>query len=146
MSVDSLSNDHHVVRYVKPSLIDDDDSIDGSAFVLREEESGISVNWLEAFGHRDSLEAVQKIRNLSRLNLSNNGSFVKLNVRATKDYLNRMSAKRGRIVTIDFIKSPLEATEKFKSDQSHAEITGVPNPREDELYAVFVGDLIAQCI
>ena len=43
----------HVVRYIRPGLVREDKSPDGLAFCLRAErpdESGLSVNWLEAAG------------------------------------------------------------------------------------------------
>ena len=43
MSDKEVPDAHHVVRYVKPSLMDGD-FVDGGAFVLRETESGLSVN------------------------------------------------------------------------------------------------------
>ena len=75
----NLPNDSHIVRYVKPSLIDDE-IVDGSAFVLRNEEIGLSVNWLEAFGDDDHFIQLNEVRRVSRLRLSTNGRFAKLNV------------------------------------------------------------------
>ena len=39
-----LRDEDHVVRYVKPTLVRKDGSVDGSAFCLRAGESGLSVN------------------------------------------------------------------------------------------------------
>ena len=55
---DELPDDAHVVRYVKSSWISDEDgSIDGEAFRLKSNESGLSVNWL------NGLETVPKHSN-----------------------------------------------------------------------------------
>ena len=44
-----LSADSHVVRYVKPTLVYEDGGVDGSAFRLRPNDTGLSINWLECF-------------------------------------------------------------------------------------------------
>ncbi len=53
MKGDDLPADDQIVRYVKPSLIQDDGIADRSEFRLptnRLDESGLSVNWLQAVG------------------------------------------------------------------------------------------------
>ena len=52
MKGDDLPAGDHVVRYVKPSMIQEDGTPDGSEFRLRSDrpdDSGLSVNWLEVF-------------------------------------------------------------------------------------------------
>ena len=49
MKRDDLPADDQIVRYVKPSMIQDDGTADGSDFRLRAsrpDEAGLSVNWL----------------------------------------------------------------------------------------------------
>ena len=51
MGIDLPAGDQ-IVRYVKGSLIQEDGTVDGSDFRLRPhrpDETGLSVNWLEAF-------------------------------------------------------------------------------------------------
>ncbi len=79
---DDLPVSDHIVRYVKPSLVRDNGSPDGSSFCLRTnaiDSRGLSVNWLEAVGtaREDQLSAV---RELSRLELRRNGRFAELNI------------------------------------------------------------------
>ena len=45
-----LPTDDQIVRHVKPSLIQEDGTPDGSEFRLRSDEKELSVNWLEIFG------------------------------------------------------------------------------------------------
>lgn len=46
--------------------------------------------------------------------------------------------------SLRIIHDPLEATDRFDADPSHAEITGLPPGDSDQ--AVLVGDLIAECV
>ncbi len=143
MSGDDLPNDSHVVRYVKPSLIDDE-IVDGSAFVLRDNENGLSVNWLEAFGVGDQFIQLNKVRRVCRLKRSRNGRFAKLNVGETKRCVLAWAKEAGFFVDLCITEEPLARTAKFEADPSHAVITGVP-PSSDDV-AMVVGDLIADCL
>ena len=67
-----------MVRYIKPSLIRKVGTVDGHAFVLRMDDSGVSVNWLEYFSGLNSLESIDRIRKLIRLELRKNGRFAKI--------------------------------------------------------------------
>ena len=72
----------HIVRYVKPSMIQDDGTADGSDFRLRPtrpDETGLSVNWLEAFEpvKRNQLD---EVRRLFRLRRQPKGRFAEMNV------------------------------------------------------------------
>ena len=69
-------------RYVKPTMIEADGSADGADFMLRAtrpEETGLSVNWLEAFG-RDKAGQLNEVRRLIRLRVRPSGRFAELNV------------------------------------------------------------------
>lgn len=127
----------HIVRYAKPSLIEDDE-VDGSAFLLRPDELGLSVNWLEAFGVDDQCLQLSEVRRLCRLRLSPNGQFAKLNVGQTKRYVEEEAGAIG-IMSV-----PLDATDEFEADPSHAEIIDLPVCESDQ--AMLVGDLIAKCV
>ena len=142
MTGDNLPDDHHIVRYVKPSLVEDE-TVDGSAFLLRPDEPGLSVNWLEVFGYDDENHQLSKIRRLFRLKLSSNGRFAKLNVGATKRNVSEVVEELG-IIELGIIEKPCPPTDEFEADPSHAEIIGVPPEESDK--AMLVGDLIADCV
>ena len=137
MTGDNLPDDHHIARYVKPSLVEDE-TVDGSAFLRRPNEEGLSVNWLEAFGYDDEDRQLSEVRRLFRLRLSRNGRFAKLNVGATKRYVSEIVEELG------IIEKPCPPTDKFDADPSHAEISGVPPGESDE--AMLIGDLLADCV
>jgi hypothetical protein len=137
MTGENLPDDHHIVRYVKPSLVEEE-TVDGSAFLLRPDEPGLSVNWLEAFGGNDENHQLSEVRRLFRLRLASNGRFAKLNVGATKRHVSEVVEELG------IIEAPLAPTDEFEADPSHAEIIGLPPGESDE--AMLVGDLIADCV
>ena len=71
MMRDNIPEGDHIVRYVKSSMIQDDETADGSDFRLRPtrpDETGLSVNWLEAFksGKRNQLDEVRRLFRLRR--------------------------------------------------------------------------------
>ena len=145
MSDSHLPNDSHVVRYVRPGLVDGE-AVEGSAFIRRNRDRrGLSVNWLEAFGADIGDEVqLQHVRNLFRLELSRNGRFAKLRVGDTKKFVSAGAEEAGISLVLGMVDAPLPARDKFEADPSHAEITGVPPPDSDE--AIVIGDLIAECI
>ena len=60
MKGDDLLADDHIVRYVKPNMIQEDGTPDGSGFRLRPErpdEPGLSINWLEALARARSINS-----------------------------------------------------------------------------------------
>ncbi len=140
MKRDDLPAGDQIVRYVKPSMIQEDGTADGSDFRLRSarpDETGLSVNWLKAF-EPGKVHQLGEVRRLYRLHLRPNGRFAEMNVGTVI----REVAKE--LDTLRIIHDPLEATEGFDANPSHAEIIGLPPGDSDQ--AVLVGDLIAECV
>ena len=138
-----ISDDDHVVRYVKPSLVDEE-MIDGSTFVLRKGEATLSVNWLEAFEGHDHEHQLSDVRRLFRLQLARTARFAKLNVGETKRHVLESVRETGVTAQIGMVAAPLAPTDEFEADPSHAAVTGLPASDSDE--ALFIGDLIAECV
>jgi hypothetical protein len=137
MTGDDLPNADHAVRYVKPSQFDGDEGVDGSAFQLRQNESGLSVHWLECFEDLLKPQQLDEVRRLSRLTISRNGRLAEVNVGRTKQHL------KEQLLDIRFIHMPLNAEGDYEADPSHSEISGLPDFPDEEL----IGDLIAEeCI
>lgn len=135
-----LPTGDQIVRYVKPSMIQEDGTVDGSDFRLRSarpDETGLSVNWLEAFGLGKNHQ-LGEVRRLCRLRLRPKGRFAEMNV----GMVIREVAKE--LETLRVVHDPLSATEAFDADPSHAEIIGLPPGDSDQ--AALVGDLIAECV
>lgn len=136
---DLLSGDQ-IVRYIKPSMIQDDGTADGSDFCLRAsrpDETGLSVNWLEAF-QPGKAHQLNEVRRLCRLSLRPSGRFAELNVGVV---LREVSTE---LDTLRIVHDPLEANENLDADPSHAQIVGLPPGDSD--HALLVGDLIADCV
>ena len=140
MKGESLPSSDQIVRYVKPSMIQEDGTADGSDFRLRSEiqaESGLSVNWLGAF-EPGTDHQLNEVRRLCRLRLSPNGRYAEMNVGTV------IREVAEELDSLRIVEDPLEATDSFDADPSHAEITGLPPGDSD--YALLVGDLIAECV
>ena len=133
----SIPSDDHVIRYVRPTDVEEDE-VSAAAFMLRATEESLSVNWIEQLpGSRQ--DQLRSLRSLLLLNLARNGRLATLNVGRTKSFL--LSNRHP----IDVITDPLPALDHHPADPSHAGITGLPPP-QDHSMAVFVGALIAQCV
>ena len=140
MKGDDLPEMDHVVRYVKPSMILEDGIVDGSEFCLRAtrpDETGVSVNWLEAFGDK-RVRQLGEVRRLFRLDVRPSGRFAELKVETI------LLAVAEKIDTLRLVHDPLDADNGFDADPSHAEIIGLP-PGESER-AALVGEMIAECV
>ncbi len=142
MKGDDLPPEDHIVRYVKPSMIQENGVADGSDFRLRParpDEKGLSVNWLEVFGSGKAHQ-FNEVRRLcsSRMSLSQNGRFAELNVGTL------LRVVSEELDTLRIIHDPLEAEQNYEADPSHSEVSGLP-PGESE-QAMLVGDLIAECV
>ena len=140
MKPDYLPAGDQIVRYVKPSMIQDDGTPDGSDFRLRASrpnETGLSVNWLEAF-EPGKVHQLNEVRRLCRVRLRSRGRFAEMNVGTILREVTK------ELDTLRIVHDPLEEKEDFDADPSHAEITGLPPGDSD--HAVLVGDLMAECV
>ncbi|MCY4157804.1 MAG: hypothetical protein OXF66_10335 [Gammaproteobacteria bacterium] len=140
MKGDDLPQDDRIVRYVKPSMIQEDGTADGSEFCLRPnkpDEEGLSVNWLEVFG-KDKVHQLSEARRLCRLTLKSSGRFAEMNVGTVLQVVSE------ELDTLRIVHDPLEAQQQFDADPSHAEMRGLPLGDSDQ--AMLVGELIAQCV
>lgn len=134
-----LPDEAHVVRCVKRRLINDEDgSVDGSAFRLRDGEHGLSVNWLERFDGMTKEQQVDEVRRLIRLKLSRRLRFAELQVGVALQHV------RQEYGQLSFVHAPLAAEGEYEADESHSEVAGLP-PGDSERGAL-VGDLIAGCV
>ena len=131
---EELPEDSNVLRYVRPSAVREDGTVDGAAFRLRPGELRLSVNWMECFGAYSEAERVRRIARLIRMQIRPTGRFAKLGVGGT----------RRRVAGIRFLHCPLAAEGAHEADPSHSEIDGIP-PR-DSPESEWVGDLLAACI
>ena len=137
MTARDLPDEGNVVRYARPTQVLDG-RVDGSAFLLRENEPRLSVNWLEYFDDQPRPQQLVEIRRLIRLTLGRTGLFAELNVGATRKHIGDM------VNELRFTHSPLPPEDGFEADPSHSEVLGLP-PR-DTPEAELIGDMIAECV
>ena len=141
MHANDLPDEANVVRYIKPTMVFEDGSVDGSEFCLRAhrpDDTGVSVNWLECFGNLSKAEQLDEVRRLSRLDMRKSGRLAELNVGTTKHYI------RNEPDDLRFIHTPLPAESDYEADPSHSEIVGLPPGNSPQ--AALIGDMIAECI
>lgn len=131
---EELPEDSNVVRYIRPSSVREDGTVDGAAFRLRPAERRLSVNWMECFDEDSEIGQVRQIARLIRIQIRPRGCFAKLSVGGTV----------SRVADIRFLHCPLEEEGAYEADPSHSEIDGVPPGDSPE--AEWIGDLIAECI
>ena len=141
MKGELLPDNDNVVRYVKPSLIDDG-KVDGNAFHRRGDEEALSINWLDYFRNLSKEQQLCEVRRLFRLQVRPNGRFAELNVSQTRRHVG------NEIQDLRFFEDPLEAdsVNGHKADYSHALIDGLPDPNKMPEFAEMIGDMIAECV
>lgn len=138
MKGDDLPDEDHVVRYAGGSLVHEDGEVDGSAFLLRDAELGLSVNWLEYYRGLTKPQQMNEVRRAFQPSRGPTARFAQLNVGDTRRHLSR------RLETCRIIHDPSPADEKNEADPSHSEIKGLPPKGSPE--AALIGDMIAECV
>ena len=133
-----IPDDDNVVRYLRPSQVDQG-IVDAGGF-LRAGEDEPSVNWLEAFSGPIATQ-LDNVRRVARIKYAANGHLVQLPVGKTRDFVRRNDPEGKEI---SFRSDPLPATELHPEDPSHALIVGIPDHRSAE--AALVRDLLAKCV
>lgn len=135
----SLPVTDHVGRYCKPSTVEDEVAL-ATAFMLREMENGLSVNWLE-FLADDRGAQISLLHDLYKnkfRNVSANARIAVLNVGQVISEVQNES-EDGRVLEI--IHTPfLPGTSGLTEDPSHAEVI---NMRPDE---ELIAEIIAECV
>ena len=121
MTGDDLPDAAQVVRYVRPSHIREDGDVDGRAFRLREDEGGLSVNWLDYFAGLSKAEQLNEVRRFSRLTLSRNGRFAELNVGDVKQ---AVRAELPELPMLRFVHDPRLLTAHMKPTRLIAWLSG----------------------
>ncbi len=142
MKGDPLPDADHVVRYIRPSSVDDEE-INGDAFLGKAGETACSINWLDYFRNQSKEQQLRGVRRHIRLDISPNGRFAELHVGQTKQRL------ATELVTLQFVEDPLAADATIKGDRedpSHALINGLPGSDRPPEFAEMIGDMIAACV
>ena len=135
-----LPDEHHVMRLVSFSrlLRDEDERIIGflpQAFMMREDEKNLSVNWLEKFGGTYAENVRCSVKTFrSTMNVRPKSAFGVGNVKKIKDACGCVGAKKVRI---------LHAPEE--DNEAHSVITNLPR-EEVALYEALADDVFEELI
>lgn len=133
-----MPNSDHILRYIRPTDIDNG-VIGGSGFLRRQNESSLSVNWLECFCG-DLNSQVEEVRRRARITYAAKGKLARLNV----ENVCRHVASQSNTCRLRVAKNPLLSENNYEEDPSHALVEGVPSANDPE--GEFIGDLIAECL
>ena len=140
MTKTELHDADNVVRYARfTDFLDlESGTLNCSAFQLKPNELGLSVNWLEYFRGCDKSGQLEKIRSLIQIGLGPNGRFAELNAESTLEYV------VDRLPDLRFVHSPSPPKGPYAADPSHSEVMGLPPNGSPE--SELIGDLIVQCV
>ena len=136
---EDLADEHHVLRYVKPSYVDGA-HIGTAAFLCRAGESECSVNWMERFDAPVTNQYAH-IRVEKRITYAATARVVRLNVGTAKKYILEEAE-----TALAFLYDPEDPDPpKFpNAHTSHSIITGMPKLETPE--GEMVGALLRDCI
>lgn len=89
MTLRLLPPTHHVARFCPKKHIAPDGRVTGEAFRLRDEEAGLSVNWLERIHDASNTEAINQLKLIFRekFTVKRSDWFAKLCVGRSVDYV-----------------------------------------------------------
>ena len=133
MKGQAIPDAEHVARYCKPTTIDEGE-IQATAFMLREGEAYLSVNWLEKLKSPGRISQIRDLQELytKKLKVAATAQIAVLNVGTLRAKVKRESPD-GRLLRV--LHEPQEP-----DDLSHAGIYEVRH--DDEIIA----ELIAQVV
>ena len=134
-------DDHHVLRYVRPSLVDGD-RISTSAFLCRQKENECSVNWMERFDAPIANQC-KCIREEKRIEWRPTGKLARLNVGAAKQKI----AEEAKIA-LAFLYDPEDPAPPHhpKAHTSHSIINKMPklDSPDGEMIGALLREIIPQ--
>ena len=139
MKGDPIPDDHHVARHCGGSKVDEEGMPRATAFMLRDGEPDVSVNWLEYFRipeREKQIEEVRRVFALKEITVGEKSRFAVLPVGATIGHV--MKCTDGKRL-ISFIHDPEGPPEFEYDDPSHSGIYGVP-PEDKNVVAKYISE------
>ena len=135
----------HIVRHVKPTAFDEGRVL-GAAFgwLPKQQGDGLSVNWVERAEGDTEHDKIEFIRSRRRLVWKKSHRLAILNVGRVRAEAGKKMEALGLNQTAVVVHDPLDATDKWPADPTHALIAGIPNNDSPEAEAVY--DCIAACV
>lgn len=134
MKGDKIPDHNHIARFCKPTQVADG-QIQPTAFMLRENEQSLSVNWLECLNCSSRERKIAELRNIysAKLNVGLRAKIAILNVGEVREKVLTESPDRRNI---DILHDPIIDDPSQINDPSHS---GVYNLKQDD-------ELIAELI
>jgi hypothetical protein len=133
---DIIPDENHLARYCKTTQIDNGE-IQASAFLLRNNEEGLSVNWLEFLQCISRESEIAKIRDIYYSRFGRIGAGAKIAVLNAGETRNKVREETTDSRNLDVIHFPFIDDDE---DDSHSEIR---NMRPDE---ELIAELIAETV
>ena len=135
MKGEPVPDQNHISRYCSATRCTETGAVTGAAFLLRPNESYLSVNWLEFLQLAGREEEIQLIRSVlrSQLTLGGNARIAVLKVR---DVITRVLNETPDSTNLSVLHEPLE------SGPSHSGIFGMGV--EDHLIADLISEVILE--
>lgn len=132
MKGEAIPDSDHVGRYCGARTVDNGE-ISAAAFMLRDTEEYLSVNWLEELKRSDRITQIRELQELyaKKLKVGATARIAILNIGTFRSKVARQSSD-GRVLHV--------LHEPEFDDPSHAGIYGIPH--DDEM----VAELIAQVV
>ena len=131
MKGDPLPEKDHISRYCRPTALDPDGRPNGTAFMPRQKDGYLSINWLEYFDLPDRPAQIVQVRRTIGMDLAATGKFAVLNVGKVVKYVKENDPNKR---VLDVLHEPEE------KDLSHSGIYGYSFENDT------VGDLIADVV
>lgn len=134
MGKTKIPDSDYVSRYVGGSKIVNN-RITGSAFELKENETALSVNWLEYFSlpsQEEQIEEIRKVFNSKGYTLGASAKFVALNSGRLCSYVKEESPNNS-ILSVQ--------RDPVADDPSHSGIFGIP-----EIDNMIISEIIAELV
>jgi len=138
MKGDLVPDAHHIARQCGGASVNENGSIDGSAYRLKEKagvwEKYLSVNWLEHLEPEDRQRQLGLLRGVFIAKGRNLGAKSKFAVHQVGPLRQHVRSNAPDNRALDVLHEP------FDDDESHSGVYGLK--AEDDL----IGDLIAECV
>jgi len=135
MKGDSVPKRDHISRYCSGMRCTEEGQVTGAAFLPREDEEYLSVNWLEFLKLNNRQEEIQEVRRVldSKLTLGTRAKIAVLSVGEILEYVLTQSPDSRELNVLH---------EPEETDPSHSGISGFQH--DDDLIADLIVDVIQE--
>ncbi|MBI4525530.1 MAG: hypothetical protein HY695_17150 [Deltaproteobacteria bacterium] len=136
MKGQAIPDPDHVGRYCKASTVENGE-ISAAAFMIRETEEYLSVNWLEELKHPDRASQIRDLQNLYAMKFNRVGATARIAILNVGMLRSKVASESpdGRLLRV--LHEPLEP-----GDPSHAGIYELFH--DDEIIAELIAQVVVE--